>query len=188
MNIDKRHILFGINSIACLFLFIAICVSVGFSKSPLILINGVFFIVYILSLWNTSTDTLELYDKKYFVVDMLSIAIYANIPRLFIVDMSINQFFVCFWFLFALNEAVCIGWDFISHSKAGNDKAKNFHIIWTILTFAGIIFMILSIVLIYAEIFQEQLVLLNTINIVYQFSLLLAWWISKYYIERKNKT
>jgi len=186
MNIEKRYILFGIKTLACLFTFVAICVSVGFSHTPLIFINGVFYIIYFLSLWNTVMDTFELYDKKYFIVDMLSIAVYVNIPRLFILEMPINQFFVYFWILFVLNEAVCIGWDLLSHFNAKNEKAKNFFSIWTMLTFVGIILMVISIMFIYTEVFQKHLVLINMINIVYQLSLLLAWWISKYCIEQKS--
>lgn len=188
MNTDNRHILFGIKSIAHLFVFIAICVSVGFSKNTLILFNGIVFIIYILSLWNTATDTLELYDKKYFIVDMLSIAIYANMPRLFIIDMSINHFFVWFWSLFALNEMACVGWDFISYSKAVNNQGKKFHIIWAILTIAGIIFMTLSIVFIYTRVSQENLIcIIDVANIIYQVILLLGWWICNYCISKKWK-
>lgn len=186
MNWDKRNILFGINSIANLLVYLTICISVGFSESWMIRINGIFLIVYILSLWSTSSDTLELYDKKYYIIDMLSIAIYSNMPRLFIVNMSNNQFFVWFWSLLGLNEIVCIVWDFISHNKAINNNAKRFHITWTILTFLGILIMCVTISKVYYERNLECLVIFNTINVVYQVVLLIAWWTWKYYIEQKS--
>ena len=64
------NIQFGISSISYTLVFIAVCVSVSFSQNALMLINGIFFIIYILSLWKTGMDTYEFYDSKYFVVDM----------------------------------------------------------------------------------------------------------------------
>jgi len=183
---DKQlDILTKISSAAYLLVFIAICVSVGFSKDFLMLLNGVFFVIYLLSLWNTGTDTFDFYDNKYFAIDMLSVAVYANIPRLYLSGLGQEQFFCTYWTLFALNEAICVIWDYICHCISSNEHAKGFHMTWTLLTVIGIFIMAMSVVLIKTDILAEHIIIINIVNVIYQFALLLAWWISKYKIEKK---
>lgn len=185
-----KKLLTTIYSAAYLIVFIATCVSVGFSKNFMMLFNGIFFIIYLLSLWNTGMDTFESpegYSKKFFIIDMLSIGVYCNIPRLFIVDMSQQDFICMYWVLFALNESICIVWDFVCHNVAREEK-KTFHMIWSLLTMFGIFFMIITIIVIRNNIILPKYwEIIDILNVGYQFALLLGWWISEWHFVKKDK-
>lgn len=169
-------------------IFITVCVSVGFSDNIIMLFNGSFFIIYILSLWKTGMDTFEFYDSKYFVVDMLSVATYANIPRIFISWKSLKYFICLSLVLIGLNESICVVWDILCHKKSVGEKGKEFHLMWTILTFFGIIGILVSIIIIcFIEIPNNIIYIFDVGNILYQFLLLVSWWVAKYCILTKQK-
>lgn len=181
----KLDILTKISSAAYLLVFLAICVSIGFSEDFLMILNGVFFVIYLLSLWNTGTDTFDFYDNKYFAIDMLSVAVYANMPRLYFSGLGQKRFFCTYWILFALNEAICVIWDYVCHCISPNEHAKGFHMIWTLLTVIGIFLALLSVAFIKTNILAEYIIIIDIVNVIYQFALLFAWWILKYGIEKK---
>lgn len=178
---------FIISTIAYLMIFIAVCVSVGFSDNIIMLFNGIFFIIYILSLWKTGMDTFEFYDSKYFVVDMLSVAIYANIPRVFI-DWKSLKYFICLSLaLIGLNESICVVWDILCHENSVGEEGKGFHMKWTIFTFLGIFGIFGSIIIICSNEISDNIIYsLDVGNILYQSILLVSWWGSEYHILKKQ--
>lgn len=183
------HIQFTVSTVAYLIVFIAVCISVSFSRNLLMIINGLFFVVYILSLWKTGMDTYEFYDSKYFIVDMLSIAVYVNIPFLFISKLPHQEFVCRCLILLVINEIICVVWDYICHDKSQTEQGKGFHIKWTILTAIGVTIMFSSIIAIcHIDIFNNYfyLVLLDVFSFIYQFILLVMWWYSEYKIERSK--
>lgn len=180
---------FIISTIAYLIIFIAVCASVGFSDNIIMLFNGIFFIIYILSLWKTGMDTFEFYDSQYFVVDMLSVATYANIPRIFISWKSLKYFICLSLVLIGLNESICVVWDILCHKNSVGEEGKGFHLKWTIFTFLGIIGILVSIITIcFIEISDNIIYLLDVCNILYQFLLLISWWVSEYCILKKHNS
>lgn len=184
---DKYVLQIIISTIAYLVIFIAVCVSVGFSKNIIMLFNGIFFIVYMLSLWKTGMDTFEFYNSKYFIVDMLSVAIYANIPYIFIVWKSLQQFVCLSLVLILLNESICVIWDIFCHKNSIDEQGKEFHLKWTILTLIGIMGMCISvIIIIFIEVPVKIIYLLDVGNILYQFILLIIWWLSEYRILKRH--
>lgn len=96
-----------------------------------------------------------------------------------------EQFFCTYWILFALNELICIIWDYVCHHISSNEQAKGFHMTWTLLTVFGIFMMVVSILLVKSGILAEYIIIIDIVNVIYQFALLFAWWISKYKIEKK---
>lgn len=183
------NIQFGISSISYTLVFIAVCVSVSFSQNALMLINGIFFIIYILSLWKTGMDTYEFYDSKYFVVDMLSVAVYANIPYLFMHTLSDKNFVSRCLLLLIINEMICVVWDFLCHDNSSSDQGKGFHFKWTIRTVIGIIIMIFAIMVINLSNIGNMylyLLVIDSFSFLYQLVLLIIWWYSEYKIEHSN--
>lgn len=183
------NIQFTISSAAYILAFFAVCVAVGFSRNVLMLINGIFFIVDILSLWKTGMDTYEFYSSKYFIVDMISVAIYANIPSLFIRTFTDVDFMFRCLILLTLNETICIVWDFFCFDKTKSNQAKKFHVEWVILTAIGIIIMIFIMLFVkltnIGNVFIN-LLLLDIFAFLYQFILLSIWWYSEYKIKRSH--
>lgn len=58
---------------------------------------------------------------------------------------------------------------------------------WTVLTFIGIIGILISIIIIcFIEISDIVIFILDVCNILYQFSLLVSWWVSEYRILKKQ--
>lgn len=180
---------FVISMAAYLIVFLLVCISIGLAENKLMIFNGVFFIIYILSLWKTGMDTFEFYDSAYFIVDMLSVAIYANIPLTFVICKSQEDFVCRGLILIALNESVCVIWDLLCHEKSKDEQGKGFHLKWTILTFIGIFGMVISVLLVkFNNSFSTNVLvyIADILNILYQFVLLIYWWVSEYFIKRRN--
>lgn len=179
-------LLFVISNVAYLLVFISICISIGFSRNMLMWINGIFFAIYVLSLWKTGIDTYEFYGKGYFTADMLSIGIYANIPVAFFRTIPEQNFIVTCLIIIGLNEIVCVFWDILCHNNTHNEQAKTFHLIWVILTFIGMILAFVFAILIYCFDDSTPIIyfyILNIFSILYQIGMLTAWWVAKHNIE-----
>lgn len=178
-------LLFIISNVAYLLVFISICISIGFSRNILMLINGVFFAIYVLSLWKTGMDTYEFYGKGYFTVDMLSIGIYVNIPIAFFKTLTDRDFICICLIIIALNESVCVFWDMLCHNNTHNEQAKTFHFKWTIFTCIGVLLAFGSAIFIYCTNDSapiEWFYMLNLICILYQIGMLIAWWVAEHRI------
>lgn len=190
MNQNKilRTLFFIISNVAYLLVFLVICALIGFSKNVLMLINGIFFAIYILNLWQTGIDTYEFYDKRYFMTDMLSIAIYACIPSLFIRDLSSKEFVCISLIIISINESICVFWDWLCYHKSPNDQGKRFHFKWTIYTFLGILLnIVLTAVIISFDKMNQlfYLIILDAIGILYQIIMLVSWRISEWKLSKK---
>lgn len=180
MNQNKftQTMLFIMSNVAYLLIFICVCLSIGYSQSLLMLFNGIFFIVYILNLWQTGIDTYDFYDKNYFFADMISAAIYATIPSLYFRQLTTKEFVCISLLIISINEAVCAFWDSLCHNNTHNEQGKAFHFNWTILTVIGILLNIVFVVLIFfVDKLSQQiwLIIFNSICIIYQVFMLISW-------------
>ena len=168
--------------------FLTICVTVGFTSFSVATINGVFYAIYIFSLWIAGFDTSDFYGLRFFVSDLLSLSFHINIPRLLFSNLSQKQFLTSYWILFSLVELICVYWDVLCHNEATEAKAKFFHLKWILLTTAGILGCVVFVVLLNTSaISKNREVIVNYILIGYEFLLLLFWWFSKYRITRNTK-
>ena len=191
MNDKERLsiIQFTVSTVAYIIVFAAICVSVGFAKNVIMVLNGVFFIIYVLSLWHTGMSTFAFYESSFFVVDMLSFAVYANIPYIFIRKSSNKSFVLHSLLLITINEVICIGWDTICHRKA-KERGKWFHLKWSLYTALGVLILIVSMVLIrFTQVFNNEgyLLMLDFFCIGVESVLLLIWRMSEYRIKKMQK-
>lgn len=193
MNQDRIQatLFFIISNVAYLLIFLIVSVSIGFSKNLLMIINGIFFVIYILNLWQTGIDTYGFYSKKYFVADMLSVATYACIPSLYIKELS-NKDFVCMsLIIISINESICVFWDWLCHQNSPNNDGKMFHYKWSIFTFIGILLNIVFTGLIFLLDKLNNpfwLILFNSICILYQIIMLVIWRVAEYSLIKKQST
>ena len=77
----------------------------------------------------------------------------------------------------------------VSGEALGDEQGKGFHLKWTILTFIGIFGMVISVLLVKFNNFFSTNVLVyiaDILNILYQFVLLIYWWVSEHFIKRRN--
>ena len=184
---DRYRTLQICSIIAYLIIFLLISAAIGYSHDIIRVLNGVFFAIYVLSLWLAGIDTSDFYDNKIFVSDMISAAIYINIPRLLTSDIPLFVFLEYYWGLFAANEINCLFWDIVCYKKADKIEAKSSHMIWILLTSFGVFVIILLIAIANStEVSETALILANIILCLYQASLLIAWWISKHCIIKKG--
>jgi len=186
MDNKLNKLMFYITMVLQAICFLGVCVSIGF-VDLLFLPNAIFIIIYIISLWTTSVDSYDIFSREYFVVDLCTIAIYANFPKLFC-DGYKNSL-TLFWTLFALIEAICMVWNTVSSKKACKDEAIAFFTKWNILTVLGIIVCAIFIMCLELGWLHPNgygAICLNIILILYEITLLIIWHIDRKEIFKKG--
>lgn len=187
-NRITQLIMFIISNCAYLLVFISVSLSLGFSQNMLMLLTGVFFIIYILNLWKTGIDTFPFYDGRFFFADMVSVAIYACIPALYLKDVSCSEFILSCLIIITINETFCVFWDLLCHSNSQSDQGKGFHLKWTLLTCLGIFLNIIVIILIcLIQILSKTpwLIVLFSVCVLYQILMLIGWRIAEHNVSAK---